>query len=106
MYTEATASVSNAFGGTISTGGRSFECLDATGDSKTIKLISTQRLKNKKVAIVTRSYGTIYYRNDETCSPSATMKNEEGKPMLVCAQHDMYEMTEIQIKKLKSFLGL
>lgn len=106
MYTEMTSSLSGPSSGTLSSGGRSFECVDASGNSRAIKLTATQRLKNKKVAIITKSFGTIYYRNDETCVSSNTEKTEEGKPVQVCTDRDMYEMTDIQIKKLKAFLGL
>ncbi len=103
MYTEVIASPTGIFSGTLSAGGRSFECLDASGKSKTIRLVATRKLKSGKVAIVTKSFGTVYYRNDETCVASET---EEGKPSKRCTENDKYEMTDIQIKNLKVFLGL
>jgi len=103
MYTEVISSPTGAFSGSLSAGGRGFECRDASRKSRAISLVGTQKLEDGKVSIVTKDFGTIYYRNVETCVAS---KTEEGKPMKSCTDHDVYSVTDIQIKKLKLFLGL
>lgn len=106
MFTELTSSATSPTSGTLSTTGRSFECRDASKKLRAIKLVGTQKLDNGKVAVMTKDFGTVYYRNDETCVASKTAKTAEGKPIKECTERDIYSMTDVQIKNLKLFLGL
>jgi hypothetical protein len=65
-----------------------FECTDKAGKKREIELISTKNAvpEGQKVAIKTKDFGTVY------------RGNEKGN-------YDTYELTDSQIKKLKTFLG-
>jgi len=78
--------------GTMSASANHFECKNKTGKEVEIELISANPsvnagLENGKVAIRTKMFGTVYRGNQ----PST---------------FDTYEMTDSQIKRLKTYLGL
>ena len=106
IYTSMISSLSNPTSGTLRSAGRTFECDDASGKSREIGLVAMHDLKDKRMAIITKAFGTIYYRTIETCVPSPTERTSEGEPVNYCSTKATCEMTDIQIKKLKSFLGL
>jgi hypothetical protein len=80
-------------GGTMYATANHFKCVDKDGKEREIELISTNVNesagieKNGKLAIRTKDFGTVYRRDD-------------------VGKLDEYEMTDSQIKKLKTFLGL
>jgi peptidoglycan hydrolase-like protein with peptidoglycan-binding domain len=106
VYTTMVSSLTSPSSGSLSSGGRSFECIDASGKRRAIGLTAIQYLGDEKVAIVTKDFGTMYSRDVETCVPSTTETNKDGAPIKHCTYQDMYEMTDIQIRKLKLLLGL
>src|ERR1035441_5935307 len=63
----ATMALRNTGAGNTVSGGRSFECIDASKKSTEISLLATQNLPNEKVAIITKDFGTMYWRSDEVC---------------------------------------
>jgi hypothetical protein len=78
--------------GSVSASANHFTCFDKTKDEVEIELISTDPsvnviAKGGKIGIRTKKFGTVY------------RGNEAGKL-------DVYEMTDTQIKQLKTFLGL
>ena len=136
MYTSMLMNLTTPSSAALRSGGSTFECVDASMKSREIGLVATHNLgqpaafapgaENKyKVAIVTKDFGTIYVRHDEKCVPyddpndletakKAAKKaaggwrsyvGEEGKTYL-CTGQDLYEMTDVQIKRLKVYLGL
>jgi hypothetical protein len=79
------------FSGTMWSSANHFSCTDKTGKEREIALINkvpnlSADIKDGKVVIRTRDFGTVY------------RPNEEGKLKI-------FEMTDSQIKKLKTFLG-
>jgi hypothetical protein len=123
MYTTMISAMTSTNSNALNLGGRSFECRDVSGESRAIMLVAIQDLDNNKVAITTKDFGTIYYRNDETCVPYDAERaeeaeneafklygnwhtqNQEGK-LYFCIDKEMLEMTDAQIRKVKLFLGL
>jgi len=85
-------SLGSPSGGTVSASANHFICLDKMKKEVEIELASKDPninviAKDGKIAIRTKKFGTVY-RGDEA-----------GKL-------DVYEMTDTQIKQLKTFLGL
>jgi TonB family protein len=88
---DISASVGYGLRGTMSASANHFKCKNGEGSQVDIELVSADpnvnaRLENGKVAIRTKKFGTVYRGNE-------------------AGQLDRYEMTDSQIKRLKSFLA-
>jgi hypothetical protein len=91
FYQDVSASMGTGFSGTMHATANHFQCKDKAGKKREIELISTDTnmnvgIENGKVAIRTKDFGTVYRGN----------KKGELKT---------FEMTDSQMKKLKTFLG-